>query len=74
MLDIVDAIVLAGVAAPTPRSIPLNEIDLFAEKSGISRDQFDVSVENLRELKLILTPTYIVLTSFGREFLRAVSD
>jgi hypothetical protein len=51
-------------------------LNMLAAELGVSRDQLDVSGGNLRKLELLMgdAPNTLILSPFGREFLRAVSD
>jgi hypothetical protein len=48
----------------------------MAEELGISRDEVEVSLANLRRVELAFEPqgNLIAITALGREFLRAVAD
>lgn len=73
-MDPLDAAVLSCMPARGGR-IGGSDLNAVAEELHISRDQLDVSRDNLRKLELLMGDVTISsLTAFGREFLRAVSD
>jgi hypothetical protein len=73
-LDPLDAGVLSYVRTRSG-GVHSTEMNLAAIELHVSRDQFDVSCNNLRNLELLMgDERFAALTSFGREFLRAISD
>jgi hypothetical protein len=72
-MDPLDAAVLSG--AQLEHGVSGNRLNGLAEELRVSRDQIDVSCDNLKKLELFRgNETTNHLTPFGREFLRAVSD
>jgi hypothetical protein len=75
-LEPLDAAVLSNVQERGGGHADGNVRNTFAALLKVSRDEVDVSVENLVSLRLLkLThPPDAVIDAFGREFLRAVED
>ena len=78
-MDPLDAPVLQLVQQREHGRIKATEQNVLAEKLGVDKDEVEVSIGNLIELKLAFplteTPTPDArITAFGREFLKAVSD
>jgi hypothetical protein len=69
-MDPLDAGVLFGIQRWNG-ALPGGGANALAEELHVSRDQIDISCENLRKLELLIGTT---VTPFGREFLRAVLD
>jgi len=73
-MDPLDAHVLSQVRSQGGR-VASTGLNALAAELGVTRDQIDVSCENLRELGLLMGDLHsALLSSLGREFLRVVSD
>jgi hypothetical protein len=73
-MDPLDAHVLSQVRSQAGR-VASTGLNALAAELGVTRDQIDVSCENLRGLGLLMGDLHsALLSAFGREFLCAVSD
>jgi len=75
-LDSLDASVLERAITSEQGRLNLQVRNNLVDALKVTRDQIDVSVENLIKLDLAIRIEMqnVVVTAFGREFLRAVSD
>jgi Abortive infection alpha len=72
-MDPLDAAVLSR--SQQEQGVSGTRLNTLATELSVSRDQIDVSCDNLKKLELFRgNETTNHLTPFGREFLRAVSD
>jgi hypothetical protein len=74
-MDPLDAVVLSGLQDGGGQA-NRTQINQLAEKLNVQPDEVDVSVGNLIKLELLreTNPPNAEVSSFGREFLRAISD
>ena len=75
-MDPLDALVLQCANASVGGLITNEARIKMASELGASRDETDVSVANLQKLELVVStnPPNAIVSPFGREFLRAVTD
>lgn len=75
-MDPLDAVVLQTSIQMHAGRITGETRQALADQLHVSRDEIDVSVDNLTKLELVRPVNEMVsaIASFGREFLRAVSD
>jgi hypothetical protein len=75
-MDPLDAAVLRCANAIHGGRITIETRIKIASELGISRDEADVSVGNLQKLELAVLTNLpdVIVSPFGREFLRAVAD
>jgi hypothetical protein len=73
-MDPLDAIVLVSVLQQQGE-VSGTGLNKLASELGISRDQLDLSCQNLKKLELFVgSNERNFLSPFGREFLLAISD
>lgn len=75
-MDPLDAVVLRRANATDGWRITNETLTKIEAELGASRDETAVSVTNLQKLELVvpLNPPVLIVSPFGREFLRAVAD
>jgi len=75
-LDPLDAAVLQAISAAPGGSVTPGMRNSVAEQLEASRDELDISIDNLMKLELVdpATGDPAHLTPLGRQFLRALSD
>ena len=75
-MDPLDATVLEQVSTHYNGRVTGDMRNQIADTLGRKRDEVDISIDNLSDLRLlgIPSPPDGVMTHFGREFLRAISD
>jgi hypothetical protein len=71
-MDPIDALLLKAIQHRGGRATNADR-DSVAAEMHIPRDQLDVSIDNLKNLRVLMTTTAgFYLTAFGREFLRSL--
>jgi predicted transcriptional regulator len=72
-MDPLDAAVLQAVQEAGGGATEQTQNEL-AQRLKVNRDEIEISLGNLTRLNLMSRPQHFVISAFGREFLRAISD